>query len=162
MRDFTTVNNVLSELGRRHGIDGLRLSAESTVGLCLKDGIEVDFEYDDRRNRMYIYTTILALPKEDTERLKLFDAMLELNCLEKGLPCGSLSIHRQRDAAICQLGLPVTGLTSSMLENSLRELLTCRDIMETTLGRILKEHADIKARHTHKQSTMSLLGKRAR
>lgn len=159
MRDFATINNVLSELGRRNGIADLRLSAQATVGLCLKDGVEVDFEYDGRRDRLYIYTSILPLPKDDRARLKLCDAMLELNCLEKGLPCGSLSIHRQRDAAICQLGLPVTGLTSTMLENSVRELLLCRRSMATTLARILDADADIKPA-TQRESTMSMLSRR--
>lgn len=160
MRDFATVNNVLSELGRRNNIANLRLSAQATIGLCLKDGGEVDFEYDPSRNRLYIYTTVLSLPKDDAERLKLYEAMLELNCLDKGLPCGSLSIHRQREAAICQLGLPVAGLTSTMLENSLRELLLCRHSMATTLARMLSADAGAKP-DTNRQSTMSLLAKRA-
>lgn len=159
MRDFATINNVLSELGRRHSIAGLRLSAEATIGLCLKDGVEVDFEYDYRRHRLYIYTIALPLPKDNTARLKLCDAMLELNCLEKGLPCGSLSIHRQREAAICQLGLPVTGLTPAILENSLRELLLCRHDMAITLARILDDQADAKPA-ANRQSALSLLAKR--
>ena len=144
MHDFTIVNNVLSELGRRNSIAGLRLSTASTIGLCLKDGVEVDFEYDSRRNRLYLYTTILPLPKDDMARLRLCEAMLELNCLEKGLPCGSLSIHRQHEAAMCQLSLTVEGLTVPMLEKALRELLLCRNNMATALGRILNDHAEVK------------------
>lgn len=144
MRDFATVNNVLSELGRRHSIAGLRLSAESTIGLCLKDGVEVDFEYDSQRNRLYLHTIILPLPKDDMERWKLCEAMLELNCLEKGIPCGSLAIHRQREAAICQLSLAIDGLTASLLEKALRELLLCRNSMATALGRILNVQDKVK------------------
>ena len=144
MRDFTTVNNVLAELGRRNSITGLRLGTASTVGLCLKDGVEVDFEYDSQRNRLYLYTTILPLPKDDVARLRLCEAMLELNCLEQGFPCGALSIHRQHEAAICHLGLTVDGLTAPLLENALRELLLCRNSMATALGHILNDHADVK------------------
>lgn len=156
MRDFTTVDNVLSELGRRNSIAGLRLGTASTIGLCLKDGVEVDFEYDSQRNRLYLYTTILPLPKDAMARLRLCEAMLELNCLEQGLPCGSLSIHQQHEAAICQLGLAVDGLTASLLENALRELLLCRNSMVTALGRILNNHADIKpAANKQNQASVS-------
>lgn len=161
MHGFTTVNHVLSELGRRNSIAGLRLSAESTIGLCLKDGVEVDFEYDSQRNRLYLYTAILPLPKDTAARLKLCEAMLELNCLEKGIPCGSLSIHRQHEAAICQLSLAVDGLTAPPLEKALRELLLCRNSMATALGRILNGQAEVKpAADKPNKASASLLAMR--
>lgn len=160
MRDFATVNNALSEMAQRNSIANLRLGAEATVGLCLADGVEVDFEYDGERNRLYIYSTIAPLPKDERERLKMCEAMLELNCLEKELACGALSIHRQREAAICQLGLPAAGLSSTLLEKSLRELLSFRRSMANALACQVSADDDAKSA-ARRHSTMSLLAKRA-
>jgi len=52
--------------------------------------------------------------------------------------------YRPHAAAICQFGLNVDGVTTSLLENALRELLLCRIGMETVLGRILDDHPKAK------------------
>jgi hypothetical protein len=160
MHDLLTVNDVLSELGRRHSIANLRLGGEGTVGLCLKDGAEVDFEYDGRSNRLHLYTDVLPLPKEGRERLQLCEAMLELNCLEKGLSRGSLAIHRQRETVICQIGLPVTGLSCAILEDALGALLRCRRSLAAAPVRVMSADAGANAAG-NRQSTVSLLAMRA-
>lgn len=139
------LQKIFTELGQRHGIDGLTLGPQSTLGLRLKDGTEVGFEYDGRRSCLHIYSIVAPLPKDKAKRLMLLDTMLELNCLEQGVSCGSLAIHRQRDTAICQMKIPLEALTASALENMLHELLACRRECAAQFERTLSSPFDKKS-----------------
>lgn len=127
MHEIDNLNCLLAELGMHYAIAGLRLDAAATVGLCLKDGTELDLEYDAGRGRLHAYTPVMPIPRNEAQRLALFEAMLDFNCLQRETGSATLAVHRQREMAICQIWLTAADLQLATLDHALNDLLACRE-----------------------------------
>jgi hypothetical protein len=153
MRDIQKLNVLLAEFGARYSIANLKLPVHGAVGIRLRDGTELYLEHEERQGKLYAYTPVVALPKDDASCLKLFATMLNLNFLGSGVECGTLSVWQ--DSAIFQMSFIITELQIDAFDRSLQKLVVCR----TDLGAKLKtgmrsETGKAAAKTRHSASTL--------
>ena len=123
MDDIDRINALLSDIGRRHEISQLRLAADGTVCLRLNSHIELNLEYVSGSKKLFAYYSVMTLPHDNAARLRLYEAMLDLNCLQLGSGHGVLAIDRIGGRALCQAGIDVDKLDLDVLDRMLRDLV---------------------------------------
>src|SRR5438046_781524 len=84
MFEVSRLNRILEDVGRRDGIDGLRLGLDGTCGMELRNGVRIYFEYFERDERLCVYTPLRTIPSVDDERLFLLAAMADRNFVLAG------------------------------------------------------------------------------
>jgi hypothetical protein len=124
--ELVRLNAMLEEVGRLDGIPGLRLAADGTGGIELKNGIKVLFEYVQDGGRLFIYTPLMKVPQDERQRCALFGAMLNRNFLELGTGRGTLAMFDHTAQMVYQVGLEVAQLDMQRLDRAIDALLQCR------------------------------------
>jgi hypothetical protein len=126
MNDLEQLNRLLAHVGQRDGID-LRLNHEGTAGLTLNSGTSVFFEYVRSSRRLYLYTPLMVVPRDDPRRLALFEAMLACNFLNLGCETGGLAVFLHTEQAVYQTGLDAAGLDADRLDRAIDQLVEQRE-----------------------------------
>jgi hypothetical protein len=124
--EIERLNKLLGEVGRRHDIE-LKLNHEGTGGLELKNGIKLFFEYVKGSGKLYIYTPLETISRDDPRRLALYEAMLDCNFLNIGCETGALAIFRHTEQAVYQTGMDAASLNAERLGKAIDELIDQRD-----------------------------------
>ncbi|MDK2123757.1 CesT family type III secretion system chaperone [Parachitinimonas caeni] len=117
MQAFDHLNNLVAELGRRNNIADTQLAADGSFGLKLADGTEVSFELID--DVLYLYGIICPLPPQPEQRRRVYEVLLESNCLGAGTSGGVLSLHGQLESFVYHLALAPEALDLDALETAL-------------------------------------------
>jgi hypothetical protein len=132
------VSRLLEEVGKRDGIEGLRLGHDDTAALDLTSGKKVYFEYHESAALLVLYMPLLDLPRDPKRRLACLEQMLERNFLKLKTGQGELSLMCESDQAVYQIALHVTALDVDRLDRSIDEILeqydTCRSALEKTIS----------------------------
>lgn len=129
MRDIQKLERLVQELGGRYSIANLKMPTHGAVGLRLKDGTELYLEHDGDAGMLYAYTPVVPVPGDATARLKLFEKMLQLNYLDCGTGCGTLSVHG--GTAILHVRLKIADLLFDAFDRTLQDLVGWRlDVFE--------------------------------
>jgi hypothetical protein len=153
MQDVKKLDHLLAQLAERYSISGLKLPTHGAIGLRLKDGSELYLEHEREQRKLYAYMALVALPKEDALRLRLFAAMLELNFLGAGAAQLVLSIREE--SAICQTSFTIAELEVDDLDRSLQNLIASRSgIAEKLKAGMMSDTTRTATRH---RSTSTLL-----
>jgi hypothetical protein len=152
MRDIQKLDLLLAGLGERYSIANLRLPAHGAIGLRLKDGSELYLEHEKGHGKLYAYTTVMAVPKDDASRLKLLNRMLEFNFLESGAESVILSI--QGESAICHTSFMVAGLELEAFDRSLQNLIASRSDIAGKLRADIKNDMARTGKTRHSASTL--------
>ena len=121
------INKILSEVGKRDGINGLTLNAEGTGGLELENRVKLFFEYVEESERLYLYTPLMDTPRDDARRLRLYEAMLDCNFLNLICSRGSLALFSPQEQAVYQIWLDVNRLDANLLDAEIDALLQFRE-----------------------------------
>lgn len=147
---------ILNEVGKRDGIHGLTLNAEGTGGLELTNRVKLFFEYVEESERLYLYTPLMDIPRDDARRLLLYEAMLGCNFLNLVCSRGSLALFAPQEQAVYQIWLDVNRLDADLLDKEIDELLQFRERIIYQL-----DHAKNKQKETvqssHRASTLGRL-----
>lgn len=121
------IKKILSEVGSRDGINGLTLNAEGTGGLELTNRVKLFFEYFEESERLYLYTPLMDIPRDDARRLLLYEAMLSCNFLNLVCGRGALALFAPQEQAVYQIWLDVDRLDADLLDKEIDELLQFRE-----------------------------------
>src|SRR4051794_26763497 len=124
MSDIQKLERLIQELGDRYSIANLSMPAHGAVGLRLKDGLELYLEHDDAQGVLYAYTPVMPVPGDETARLKMFEKLLQLNYLDCGSGCGTLSV--QDGSAMLHARLKVAELQFETFDRVLHDLVGSR------------------------------------
>jgi hypothetical protein len=124
--ELIRLNAVLEEVGRLDGIEGLRLAADGTGGMELKNGVKVLFEYVQESGRLFLYTPLTKVPEEERQRCALFGALLSRNFLELGNGRGSLAVFEHTAQVVYQVGLEAAQVDAQRLDRAIDALLRSR------------------------------------
>jgi hypothetical protein len=155
------LNKLLGEVGKRNAIE-LKLNQEGTGGLQLKSGVKLFFEYVKNKRKLYIYTHLTNIPRDDPRRLALYEAMLDCNFLNLGCETGALAIFRHIEQAVYQTGLDVTSLDADRLDKAIDELINRRDEIIYRLEQAKTEIAKASQSHGGAASTVNRLATQMR
>jgi hypothetical protein len=117
------LSGLLEEVGKRDGIEGLRLSHEGTAALNLTSGKKVYFEYQENAAALVLYMPLFDLPRDPKRRLACMEQMLDRNFLKLKTGRGELSLMRESDQAVYQIVLQAAGLNVDLLDDSINEML---------------------------------------
>jgi hypothetical protein len=117
------LSRLLEEVGKRDGIEGLRLSHEGTAALNLTGGKKVYFEYQESAGSLVLYMPLLDLPRDAKRRLACMEQMLDRNFLKLKTGRGELSLMRESDQAVYQIVLKTAGLDADQLDGSINDML---------------------------------------
>lgn len=120
MQAFDHLNSVIQQLGQRNQIANITLAADGSFGLQLVSGTEVSGELQD--DVLYLYGIVAPLPLQSAQRQKIFEILLEANCLGIGTAGGVLSIHQGNQSIIYHLALLPESLDVSTLELALHSV----------------------------------------
>ena len=123
MTELQRLNDMLDKVGRLDGINGLRLSDEGTATLRYGGEREVFFEYRRNTATLFIYTSLLYLPADQTRRAQFMYAMLNANFLKLNTWRGELAIDAKSEEAIYQIAMDVATLTVESLDTHIGDLL---------------------------------------
>ncbi|WP_158590504.1 type III secretion system chaperone [Noviherbaspirillum cavernae] len=121
------MSSIVNEVGRRDGVDGLRLSPEGTAAMTFRSGKKINFEYVAQSARLFVYTSLMPLGSDETRLFPLFESMLRCNFLKLGTGKGELSISLDTQQAIYQIGLDIDGLDADALDDAIDEVLKQHD-----------------------------------
>ena len=126
-REMERLSNIVNEVGRRDGVDDLRLGSEGTAALTFKSGKRIFFEYVEESARLFVYTPLMHLPPDEERLSTLLKSMLTCNFLKLDTGKGELSISPDMQQAIYQVGLDIHGLDADQLDNAINDVLKQRD-----------------------------------
>ena len=127
------LSRLLEEVGKRDGIEGLRLNHEGTAALHLTSGKKVYFEYQENAAVLVLYMPLFDLPRDPKRRLACLEQMLDRNFLKLKTGRGELSLMRESDQAVYQIVLQAAGLNVDRLDDSINEILEQYDACVSAL-----------------------------
>lgn len=132
------LSRILEEVGKRDGIEGLRLGHDDTAALDLTSGKKVYFEYQESAASLVLYIPLLDLPRDPKRRLACLEQMLDRNFLKLKTGPGELSLMRESDQAVYQIALQAAALDADRLDRSIDEILeqhdACRSALEKAIS----------------------------
>jgi hypothetical protein len=125
------LNRLLDDVGRWDGIAGLRLAADGTGGLQLKNGLRVFFEYAEQSDCLCIYTPVLPIPAHESERMRLYDAILRRVFLHHA--AGSVAVAAHLEHVVFQVCLHAEDLDTLDAQR-----------LDQAIDRVIERHAPLR------------------
>jgi hypothetical protein len=118
------VNDVLSSLAQRDGIQGLRLDASGCAALRLQGGVALHFEWLEREETLFIYSPIMRLPAQPGQlHGSLLLHVLQFNCLSIA---GQCALHPDGQTLLIQQAIQGEHLNVRSLDEQINRLLQAR------------------------------------
>lgn len=83
----------LKEFGKELGLEGLEFDENNTCILGIDDEFSMHLTYEPNSDRLYLYSPLLdGLPKDDKNRLRLYEKLLEGSMLGGQMAGGGVGV----------------------------------------------------------------------
>ncbi len=106
----------LKEFGKELGLDGLEFDENNTCILGIDDEFSMHLTYEPNSDRLYVYSPLLdGLPKDDKEKLALYEFLLEGSMLGGQMAGGGVGVAVKEELILLHCTLDMAHAVSSAL-----------------------------------------------
>ncbi|WP_171013812.1 CesT family type III secretion system chaperone [Chitinivorax sp. B] len=131
MHNEKKVRDCLEDMGNRNGIAGLRLEADGSTGLALKNGKHLYFRYLAGQNKLFFYSTLTLWQPRDG--MEVIQQAMSMNCLESGTEGGVISWSMFQQALLLQASIAVDLVSVTRLEQEVELFINKLDAVKQRL-----------------------------
>ena len=121
------VNSWLAELGGQAGIQSLALNDEGICAIRYNNKINVDVEYPDQSEKVYLNCPMLPVPDDDSERDRVFDEIMRLNFFAMETRGAVFAIDERDESLVLCYGHLVSDLDCVSFMNLLGNFIETAD-----------------------------------
>ncbi len=108
----------LKEFGKELNIEGLKFDENNTCILGIDDTFSLHLTYEPNSDRLYLYSPVLdGLPRDDKNRLKLYERLLEGSMLGGQMAGGGVGIAVKEELILIHCTLDMAHALSSALRS---------------------------------------------